>query len=309
MAIFKNIDNQKLFIYAYDTTNEEAKTGDAANITAQISLDGGASAATNDTNPTELDSTDHPGIYYFDLTQAETNTDVFVVTAVSSTADIEIDPVTVYTVIQQTGDSYTRLGTPAGASVSADVAAVKTDTGNLVTRITSTLFSGITSLAEWLGLIAGKQAGDSTARSELRSTGAGSGTFDETHDSLEAVRDRGDTAWETATGFSTFDPAADTVAHVTLVDTTTTNSDMRGTDGANTTTPPTANENADAVLGRSISNIEDTADINSLAAVVMALFNSNVVGTDWIIKKTDDSTFTIKTLTSDASADPVTGVT
>jgi len=111
----------------------------------------------------------------------------------------------------QTGDSFARLGAPAGASVSADVAAVKTDTGNLVTRITSTLFSGITSLAEWLGLIAGKQTGDATARTELRGTGAGSGTFDETADSLEAVRDRGDSAWPTATGFSTFDPASDKV--------------------------------------------------------------------------------------------------
>lgn len=36
-----------------------------------------------------------------------------------------------------------------------------------------------------------------------------------------------------------FDPAADTVANVTLVATTTTNTDMRGTDSANTTTPPT----------------------------------------------------------------------
>jgi len=102
----------------------------------------------------------------------------------------------------QTGDSFARLGAPAGASVSADVAAVKTDTGNLVTRITSTLFSGITSLAEWLGLIAGKQTGDATARTELRGTGAGSGTFDETADSLEAVRDRGDTAWTTGAGGS-----------------------------------------------------------------------------------------------------------
>ncbi len=31
----------------------------------------------------------------------------------------------------QTGDAYARLGSPAGASVSADVAAVKTDTGNI----------------------------------------------------------------------------------------------------------------------------------------------------------------------------------
>jgi cell division protein ZapA (FtsZ GTPase activity inhibitor) len=107
----------------------------------------------------------------------------------------------------QTGDAYARLGAPAGASVSADVAAIKTDTGNLVTRITSSLFSGITSMAQWLGLLAGKQTGNSTARTEIRATGAGSGTFDETTDSIEALRDRGDAAWATATGFSTLDAA------------------------------------------------------------------------------------------------------
>jgi hypothetical protein len=64
-------------------------------------------------------------------------------------------------------------------------------------------FTGITSLAQWLGLIAGKQTGNSTARTELRATGAGSGTFDETNDSLEALRDRGDAAWTTAAGFAT----------------------------------------------------------------------------------------------------------
>lgn len=50
-----------------------------------------------------------------------------------------------------------------------------------------------------------------------------------------------------------YDPATNKVQGVVLVDTTTTNSDMRGTDGANTTVPdaagvlPTAAENADAV--------------------------------------------------------------
>lgn len=68
-------------------------------------------------------------------------------------------------------------------------------------------FTGITLLAEWLGLIAGKQTGNSTARTELRATGAGSGTYDETVDSQEAIRDRGDAAWITATGFSTLDAA------------------------------------------------------------------------------------------------------
>lgn len=77
----------------------------------------------------------------------------------------------------------------------------------LLSRIPSGLFTGITSLAQWLGLLAGKQTGNSTARTEIRATGAGSGTFDETTDSQEAIRDRGDSAWPTATGFSTLDAA------------------------------------------------------------------------------------------------------
>ena len=41
-------------------------------------------------------------------------------------------------------------------------------------------------------------------------------------------------------GLSTFDASSDTVARVTLVDTCTENTDMRGTDGANTTAPDNA---------------------------------------------------------------------
>ncbi|NNE62344.1 MAG: hypothetical protein HKN35_15740 [Woeseia sp.] len=44
-----------------------------------------------------------------------------------------------------------------------------------------------------------------------------------------------------------FNPTTDAVANVTLVATTTTNTDMRGTDSANTTTPPTAVAIADQV--------------------------------------------------------------
>lgn len=45
-------------------------------------------------------------------------------------------------------------------------------------------------------------------------------------------------------GLSTFDPSSDTVAHVTLVDTTTTNSDMRGTDNALLAASYTAPDNS-----------------------------------------------------------------
>jgi hypothetical protein len=70
----------------------------------------------------------------------------------------------------------------------------------LLGRVSSTIFTGITSLKEWLGLLAGKQVGNATARTEVRSSGAGSGTFDETTDSQEALRDRGDAAWITGSG-------------------------------------------------------------------------------------------------------------
>ena len=204
--IYKNVASQKIAVYAYDSINDGGKAGDAGNITAEISKDGAASAATDDTNPTELDAADHPGIYIFDMTQAETNADLILTSAVSSTSDIYIEPVIVYTVpgdgtalaadaieisgdstaadnleamydgagyaggtiklgvdaieisgdstaadnaelffdgtgyagtnnviptvttltghTAQTGDSYARLGAPAGASVSADIAAI-----------------------------------------------------------------------------------------------------------------------------------------------------------------------------------------
>ena len=71
-------------------------------------------------------------------------------------------------------------------------------------------------------------------------------------DTDELQQNQGD--WLTATGFSTFDPATDTIANVTLVDTTTTNTDMRGTDGANTVAPDNAGITAN---GSAISSLND----------------------------------------------------
>jgi hypothetical protein len=61
----------------------------------------------------------------------------------------------------------------------------------LLTRITATLFAGMTSLAEWLGLLAGKQVADATALTELQATGAGSGTYSEVADSQEVLGENG----------------------------------------------------------------------------------------------------------------------
>lgn len=87
----------KLFVYAHNILTDAPVTGDAANITAQVSIDGGASAAVADTNPTELAATDHPGVYVFDLTAAETNGDVLCVSATSTTDGVQLNPQIVYT--------------------------------------------------------------------------------------------------------------------------------------------------------------------------------------------------------------------
>ena len=87
---------QKIHVYAYDSTTGEPKTGDAANITAHVSLDGVANAV-DDTNPAEVDATNMPGVYLFELTAAETNCDSFALYAKSVTANIRLEPIIGFT--------------------------------------------------------------------------------------------------------------------------------------------------------------------------------------------------------------------
>ena len=93
----KNVASQKVAVYVYDIGANAPKTGDAANITAYISKDGGAAVVSNDANPSEISAANMPGIYVFDLLQAETNCDLFIISASSSTADVRADPVFLYT--------------------------------------------------------------------------------------------------------------------------------------------------------------------------------------------------------------------
>ena len=131
-----------------------------------------------------------------------------------------------------------------------------------------------------------------------------------------------------------FDPAADAVANVTLVATTTTNSDMRGTDGANTTTPPTVGAVADAVLDEAMAGhttadslglflndqydlavtgittgVETRAGKHSVAGTVMMSTNAALSGGTLTAKKpSDDTTFQTYTVTTDSAANNITGM-
>jgi hypothetical protein len=105
----------------------------------------------------------------------------------------------------------------------------------------------------------------------------------------------------------------DDIATQTSVDDLPTNAELTtalGTaDDAVLAAIPSATTIADAVLSRGVSNVEDTANTTSLAAVILAMLESSISGTTWTIRKTGGSTFVAKTVTVDASADPITGVT
>lgn len=87
--MFKNTAS-KFLVFAFDSTTNLPKTGDAANITAYVSKDFGAITVLADTTATELDATNAKGYYSFDAAQAETNADELTITAKSSTANIVV---------------------------------------------------------------------------------------------------------------------------------------------------------------------------------------------------------------------------
>jgi len=86
MGLTRNSPNQKWVVYAFDRRTNRPKIGDAANITANLRLDGGAAQATDDTNPTEMED----GYYYFNLTQAETQSGHALINPESATPNIQV---------------------------------------------------------------------------------------------------------------------------------------------------------------------------------------------------------------------------
>jgi hypothetical protein len=70
------------------------------------------------------------------------------------------------------------------------------------------------------------------------------------------------------------------------------------------------NEIADGIFVRNMSNMEGTAGEHTLCTLVLAALEGSRSGTTWLIKRTDGSTtHATKTLTTDAAAELVTGIT
>ena len=81
-----------------------------------------------------------------------------------------------------------------------------------------------------------------------------------------------------------------------------------GTDGVVLSTA-TLNSIADAILKRDVDNVEATANEHTLATIILCILESSRSSTTWTIKRSDGATTHVtKTLTLNASAQPVTGV-
>lgn len=133
----------RVYFPIYDNTG--ALVSGAAGLDSEVSKDGGNYAdCTNEA--TEIQST---GTYWLDLTSGEMNADAVVLIVKTSTSDAKTSVLVFYpqeagdvkvdvetwkgsTAPAMTGDAFARLGAPAGASVSADVAAVKSDTAEIL---------------------------------------------------------------------------------------------------------------------------------------------------------------------------------
>lgn len=88
--MFKNVAGQQGIFFAFNTTNNVAQSGDAANITPYVSKDYGTVTVLSSTSMIEMDATNGKGYYRVTLTQSETNADTLVFTGKSSTANIAV---------------------------------------------------------------------------------------------------------------------------------------------------------------------------------------------------------------------------
>lgn len=88
--MFKNQASQKIALFAFTTATGAPKTGDAANLTAYLSKDYGTVTVLTDTSATEMDATNAPGWYLFDVSQTESNGDDLLFTAKSATSGVTV---------------------------------------------------------------------------------------------------------------------------------------------------------------------------------------------------------------------------
>ena len=115
----RNVSGQKIALFAFDSTTSAPKTGDAANITPYVSKDGGTVTVLATATVAELSSTNAPGMYECTLSQAETSADRLLFSGKSSTANVVVMPVQVFT--RPANFSLTVINSSGAVSVNSGI--------------------------------------------------------------------------------------------------------------------------------------------------------------------------------------------
>ncbi len=131
--MYKNVASQKLRVFAWDATTGLPKTGDASNITAYVNIDFGGVTVLGDTSATEESSSNAPGFYDFDLTQAETNGNALGFSAKSSTSNIVV--VGVPAMVFTTPNHFSDTVISSGGTVNSDAKAINAVATTSVTTV------------------------------------------------------------------------------------------------------------------------------------------------------------------------------
>lgn len=291
----KNTASQRWIVFAFDRTDSTPKTGDAANISAKIALDGAAAAATDDVAPTELED----GFYGFDLTQAETNADELWLTPESSTTDIQVVAVP-GVIYPEDNATATDL-----ATVDTVVDGIQTDLSNGTDGLGAlkTLIDTVDTVADGIKAVTDVLP-DSGALSSL-ATAAALTTVDTVVDGIQTDLSNGT---DGLGALKTLIDAVDTVVDSILADT--------GTDGV-VLSSATCNKITDHAWRRSYADIRASSDgdtvtgrsgLGMLAALVNKTSAVTNPGSLEIFHEDDATVFITKTITSDAGAAPITAL-
>jgi len=194
----------------------EPVTGDAAYITANIRIDGGAANAVDDTNPTELED----GYYVFDITADETNGDLLLIVPECSNANVNV--IGVPGAVWTTPPNFNTLGIESDG----DVTQVNNCVANSDMRGTESAFLATSAPTNFSDMSITASSGKVTVGTNDDKTGysiSGSKT------TLDDLNDIADTDVVSNGAITTLSGA---VVNVDTVDTCSVNSDMRGTDSA-----------------------------------------------------------------------------
>lgn len=195
----------------------------------------------------------------------------------------------------QSGDAFVRLGAPAGASVSADVAAVKAETALIVEDTGTTLPAALTAIDDFIDTeVAAIKAKTDNLPSDPADQSA-------VEDAITAAT----SGLATAANLAVVDTVVDSI----LADT--------GTDGvvvaagSKTGYALTSTEHtniADAILKRDWTAVTGEASRSLLNSLRFLRNKWSVSGSTLTVTKEDDATTAwTATLNTDAAADPITG--